>query len=159
MHMRIHLRDVSLDDSAILHEWRNEPSIRAVSINSESIEIIDHVEWLRGRIEKCKSNPFWIVLLDDQLAGYVRFDRTLDADNIFEVSVLLDQVFRGQGVGALVLKYAFQKILEEFGECTIIAEVSTNNIASLNIFVELGFQPLTLVNHFLKFSKKIEFDN
>ena len=157
--MRIHLRDVSLDDSAILHEWRNEPSIRAVSINSENIEIVDHVEWLRGRIEKCKSNPFWIALLNDQLAGYVRFDRTLDADNIFEVSILLDPVFRGQGVGALVLNEAFNRILEEFGGCTIIAEVSTTNIASLSIFLGLGFQPLTSENHFLKLSKRIKFDN
>jgi len=157
--MRIRLRDVSLDDSAILHHWRNEPSVRAISINSENIEIRDHIDWLRRRIEKSKSDPFWIVLLNDQLAGYVRFDRTLNTDNIFEVSILLDPVFRGQGAGVQVLNYAFSRILEEFGGCTIIAQVRSSHLASLTIFLGLGFQPLTIENHFLKLSKRIKLEN
>ena len=154
--MKICLREVSLDDSVTLHEWRNEPSIRAISINSENIEIGDHIDWLRGRIEKHKSDPFWMVLLDDQLAGYVRFDRILNIETTFEISILLDPVFRGQGAGAQVLSHSFSRIHEEFGGCTMIAQVRTSHLASLNIFLGLGFQPIAIENDFIKLSKRIK---
>ena len=74
-----------------------------------------------------------------------------------ELAIWLEEYI--QCAGVQVLNHAFGKILEEFGGCTMFAQVRTSHLASLSIFLGLGFQPVSLENHFLKLSKRIKLEN
>jgi UDP-2,4-diacetamido-2,4,6-trideoxy-beta-L-altropyranose hydrolase len=154
--MRITFRPVSLVDSQALYDWRNSADVREFSRNSEFIAFENHVMWLRDRIERIPSEPFWIISLDGDVGGYVRFEKQSESTDKYEVSILLDPCYRGYGLGRRVLWEANTKMSRELGNCTIIAHVNSSNTSSLNTFVGLGFQILSLENSFFMLSIELK---
>ena len=50
--MRIKLRKARLDDSKLIHEWRNNKLTREMSLNSNLISWESHCKWFRGALKK-----------------------------------------------------------------------------------------------------------
>jgi RimJ/RimL family protein N-acetyltransferase len=78
--------------------------------------------------------------------GQIRFD--LSGDNVFEIDFSIDQKFRGQGFGPMILEQGVRKLQKtlfrqnRFSGADIIVRgvVKSENIASCKAFLHAGFR-------------------
>jgi RimJ/RimL family protein N-acetyltransferase len=129
------LRDVTLEDAALLRAWRNDPSVRASSFNQDVIDEQTHRDWLAKKLASADTR-MWILTADGVPAGQVRYDKT---DDTAEVSVSLGAAFRGKGYGVAILTMSAQRACTELALKEIRAVVKLTNAASLNAFTRAGF--------------------
>ena len=96
----IEIRNANEQDSQPLFEWRNHPTIRAVSKNNVPIAWEDHKKWLRVVLDD-KDCELLIGFSAKRPVGVVRFDKE---DDVAEVSIYLvpDGGFVGQGHNLLL---------------------------------------------------------
>lgn len=132
----IDIRLATAADTENLFEWRNHPSIRAVSRTSEPIPREAHDRWIRATL----SDPGRCLLIGSQggaPAGVVRFD--LETDRA-EVSIYLVPERRGQGLGAPLLVAAEGWLRTGRPEIAVLeAEVLGDNRPSHRLFASCGY--------------------
>jgi UDP-2,4-diacetamido-2,4,6-trideoxy-beta-L-altropyranose hydrolase len=98
----IKMRLATKDDSEQLFNWRNHPSIRAVSRNSEEISSTDHQEWY-SVVLSSSERLLLIGECQDKPVGVVRFDIE---GNEAEVSIYVVPDTHLPGVGQGLLQSA-----------------------------------------------------
>jgi RimJ/RimL family protein N-acetyltransferase len=86
--MTIRARRATLADSRLILEWRNHESSRKYSTNNRVIDRDEHEKWYQNRIKQIDDQSFWIFGNESSQLGYVRFDRSIDSKNTFEISIL-----------------------------------------------------------------------
>ena len=153
--MDITKRNASLSDATALLEWRNSPSARKFSQNSELIQIEDHLVWLSERLERITFEPFYIFELGHQLVGMSRLDFEFQSSNQFLISILVDPIQHGKGIGTRILSMTCANIFDLYPNSTIIAKVHQNNSVSQKLFVNCGFELQRLVGDFLRFERTL----
>jgi UDP-2,4-diacetamido-2,4,6-trideoxy-beta-L-altropyranose hydrolase len=133
---RIWLRKAVLEDERRTLEWSNDQVARANSFHPEKIltevHAINFRKWL---------SSYQTVLLiandeDDNPIGQVRFDL---AQNEADISISLDQRFRGMGLGVEIIRHSCQMVMELHKLEKINAFVKTGNEASKRAFESAGF--------------------
>jgi len=136
----IEIRQANEEDSQPLFEWRNHPTIRAVSRNNAPIIWEDHQRWLSVVID-AKDRELLIGIISDQPVGVVRFD--IEGE-VAEVSIYLvpDGGFVGQGRNLLLraelwLKANWPDII------SIRAIVLGENQLSKNLFLGTNYHTHT----------------
>jgi UDP-2,4-diacetamido-2,4,6-trideoxy-beta-L-altropyranose hydrolase len=87
-------------DSTRMHRWRNDPANRIVSRTTSSITLDEHQEWLARALADSK-RLLLVGEVGPSAVGVIRFDR-LD-DNALEVSLYLDPMLHGLGLGTALL--------------------------------------------------------
>jgi UDP-2,4-diacetamido-2,4,6-trideoxy-beta-L-altropyranose hydrolase len=134
----IEIRPANEHDSQHLFEWRNHPTIRAVSRNNAPIAWEEHQRWL-GVLVSDEKSELLIGISASQPVGVVRFDKEGD---IAEVSIYLvpDGRFVGQGRNLLLSAERWLKANRPDIK-RIRANVLGENEASKNLF--LGSNYLT----------------
>ncbi len=129
--MNIALRKATMDDAAILLDWRNDEETRKQSFNMDMVLLENHLKWLMEVL----ANPvrqLFVVELDGVPTGTIRADE--DVDGSFELSWTVAPAMRGRGVGKAMLVV----VCELFpGELT--AQVKTENAASMSMATSVGF--------------------
>jgi UDP-2,4-diacetamido-2,4,6-trideoxy-beta-L-altropyranose hydrolase len=95
----IEMREVSVDDSPKLFEWRNNPRIRSVSRNTDLITWEEHQRWFAD-IVGSKDRVLLIGQSDGVPIGVVRFDKQ---EEFAEVSIYLVPDFNHSGQGRNLL--------------------------------------------------------
>jgi RimJ/RimL family protein N-acetyltransferase len=151
--MDIAKRNASLNDAAVLLEWRNSLNARKFSEHSELIQIEDHLVWLSERLERITFEPFYIFELGHQLIGMSRLDFEFHSPNEFLVSILVDPVQSGKGFGKQILNMTCDIVFKSHPGTTIIAKVHQDNTISQKLFVNCGFKLQKQVGNFLRFEK------
>ncbi len=134
----LHVRRAVVSDAHMLHGWRNDPSVRAVSLQTDEIAYEDHENWMRQVI----GDPSRVLLvgqIGDRAVGCIRFD---DADSdTTKVSLYLDPAVQGLGIGARLLvsgeRFMASRASRPF---TVLADVVFGNIASQALFAACGYQ-------------------
>ena len=119
------LRRASRADAADMLAWRNDPTTRAMSRNSEAITEGEHIVWL----ETALADPHCVLFIAEEGSdklGMVRVDRG-------EVSINVSPAFRGNGYGKRLLSMAVAR----FG--MLQAHVRSENTASRRLFEGAGF--------------------
>lgn len=133
----IAMRLASPADSQALFNWRNHPSIRAVSRASDPITWEAHQHWLASVLSD-RNRPLLIGSRFDKPVGVVRFD--IEADKA-EVSIYVVPDLNEPGLGADVLASAEHWLAENRpGICVISAEVLGDNSPSHGLFRSSGYQ-------------------
>ncbi|MEW6445843.1 MAG: UDP-2,4-diacetamido-2,4,6-trideoxy-beta-L-altropyranose hydrolase [Pseudomonadota bacterium] len=134
----IHLRPATLDDAALLHAWRNHPTIRAVSRRQEAIAADAHRAWLETVLHD-PARHLLIGLLGERPVGTIRFDvRGHEA----EVSIHLDpeRSEASHGLGSELLAAAEGWMLERHpGILVLRADVLGENAPSHRLFTRAGY--------------------
>lgn len=168
--MTILARSATLADSGLVLEWRNHESSRKHATNNRVIDKVEHEKWYQNRIKQIDDQSFWIFGNETSQLGYVRFDRSIDSKNTFEISICINPEFQNRGYGTEVLAKSLFLQFEKHPTSKIIARVSRNNSSSLSLFAKANFIEkissddffvLELVNRNLRFvfradaSKKI----
>jgi len=131
------IRTARTDDSEDLFVWRNHPSIRAVSRNSDLISWEDHSRWFTALL----SDPNRMLLIgqrDGVPVGVVRFDiRNHQA----EVSIYLVPGNSGTGCGRDLLHSAEMWFAQYCPGINILhAEVLGTNERSQQLFLSAGYE-------------------
>ncbi|MHB1174502.1 MAG: UDP-2,4-diacetamido-2,4,6-trideoxy-beta-L-altropyranose hydrolase [Sulfuriferula sp.] len=141
------IREATQADSENLFLWRNHPSIRAVSRNTNPIEKPDHQAWLGAIL----SSPDSLLLIGEcqgEAIGVVRFDVRADEA---EVSIYLVPGRQAQGFGSELLLAAEQWLTKYRADVLFIkAEVLGNNEPSQRLFHTAGYQ-----THATLYTKKV----
>jgi UDP-2,4-diacetamido-2,4,6-trideoxy-beta-L-altropyranose hydrolase len=133
----IEMRMANADDSAKLFEWRNHPSIRSVSRNTERITWEAHKKWFASVMDS-KDRVLLIGQSDKSPIGVVRFDKQ---EEDAEVSIYLvpDAIHSGQGRNLLLS--AEQWIKEKWPDIKFIrANVLGGNEPSQRLFLGTDYQ-------------------
>lgn len=166
--MTIRARSATLADSGLILEWRNHESSRKHSTSNRVIDRDEHEKWYQKRIQQIDDQSFWIFSNETSQLGYVRFDRSIDSKNTFEISICINPDFQNQGYGKDVLAKSLFLHFEEHPTSKIIARVSRNNFSSLSLFTTANFIEkissddflvLQLVNRNLRFIFRADASN
>lgn len=133
----MHLRSATLDDAPLLHDWRNHPAVRAVSGNTDAINMADHLAWMR-RVLAAADRWLFVAEVGRLPVGCIRFDQ-LAAQRV-EVSLYLDPELQGLGLGRRLLLAGENTLLSRLGGAfTVDATVVPGNAASQHLFEACGY--------------------
>jgi L-amino acid N-acyltransferase YncA len=86
--------------------------------------------------------PLWIVLLDDTYAGWMSFNSFYGRpayEGTVEVSIYLDETFRGKGLGKACLQKAISAA-PGYNIHSLLGFIFGHNTTSLNLFYAFGFE-------------------
>lgn len=132
------LRTATLDDAALMLEWRNHPATRGVSHGDHEIAREDHLEWLRRTL----ADPRHVLLMayvGNIPVGVIRFDR--DVAERARVSLYLDPSMHGLGLGRAMLDGGERLASERFAPLSRFdATVLAANASSQRMFGAAGYQ-------------------
>lgn len=113
-----------MGDAAILLEWRNDPSTRSASHNSDRVSHDEHVRWLSESL-KNPNRRLLIAEHDGHPVGTVRADL---ADGTWELSWTVSPQARGRGIAKQMVSQLASQIADP-----VRAEVRVGNEASARI--------------------------
>jgi len=131
------VRPATLDDRRLMFEWRNHPETRRVSRDSAALDWANHCAWV-GRVLADPQRLLLVGRLGAVDVGVIRFDR-LDGDRL-EVSLYLDPVLQGTGLGGALLDAGEGAALRWAGPGTVIvAHVLWDNEKSGRMFERAGY--------------------
>ena len=132
----IGLRLATAADCRRLWEWRNEPTVRAMSLNVAEIPYVDHERWFARKLGDPSTR---ILVVEDgagRAIGYVRFDVT--GAEAF-INVCIDAAERGKGYGVSAIARASDDLVTTSAVRRVVAQVKQANAASTAAFTRAGF--------------------
>jgi len=133
----IAIREATQVDTASLLTWRNHPSIRAASRNTDLVEKSGHEAWVSDIL----SDPDRLLLIGEcqgDAIGVVRFDVCA---GVAEVSIYLVPIHQRQGFGSELMLAAEQWLAKHRSDVVLIkAEVLGSNQTSHRLFRTGGYQ-------------------
>lgn len=127
-------RLVVLGDSLRIWEIRNHPLNRIYANNKELIPFEAHDEWFTRTYFGNTSNRCFVAEIDGTAQAFCRFDLN---GNTYAVSIMVDPLYRGLGIGSALLKESL-KLLQT--NISIVAEVHKDNIRSVMLFIRNDFK-------------------
>jgi RimJ/RimL family protein N-acetyltransferase len=128
---KLQLRPAMLEDAKMVFAWRNDPFILARGSSQRAVEWDEHLKWFEETVHD-GSRKMFIVLLDDNPVGQVRFDRT--DEHTCEVSIYLLPAYTGRGIGVVALKTACWEAFAHLGVKRIVALIRKDNQQSVSAF-------------------------
>jgi RimJ/RimL family protein N-acetyltransferase len=129
------IRRATLDDARDILTWRNDAAAVAASKSQKAIDEAEHMRWFQGAVQ----SPDHLILIaeaDGRKLGMVRFDRRPDH---WLASINMSPEVRGKGYGRAALSAAIDILYAEAGPDRIVAEIKSDNVRSLRLFMSLGF--------------------
>jgi len=146
-------RPADLADANTLYIWNNEVQSRQNSITKSVISPNSHRDWLEGYIYHAQKGLRLFVVQDDYgPIGQVRFDK--QKDDTYLLSYGIDPVFRGQGLGKVVVSLGLKAHKRQVSNAKYKAMVSRSNIASTRILKSLSFLQVEDHGDFIEYELK-----
>ena len=110
-----------------------------MSVNSEKISWEEHTSWYEKiLLDECRK-----IYVDEEEGipiGVVRFDKCVDEEYFYEVSVNISPTRRKKGFGKQLLTHGIRKLLKEVKIANLFrAEVKKDNLSSNKLFKSFGF--------------------
>ena len=136
--MSEYLRAVGLEDISILYEWANDPIVRKNSINQSTISWEEHNSWFHARLLSPTTQIF-IMMCNEEPCGQIRFDFNND---VYQIDYSIDSEFRGKGLGTRIIELGINRMKELAPLPKFIAKVNIQNVPSIKIFEQCGFEKL-----------------
>jgi len=115
---------------------------RLVTADLEPVTVDSRRSWFRSH--NPENRPMWIVSCDGEYAGWISFNSFYGRpayDGAVEVSIYLEEKFRGKGLGKICLKKALEAApaLEIH---TLLGFIFGHNEPSLQLFRSFGFEQM-----------------
>ena len=119
----------------LLLDWANDSETRKSSFNSNKINISDHKNWFRTKLNS-KDTLMLILKYKNRNAGLVRFEK-------YEKEVILNYQIapkdRGKGLASKMLKMAIKIKEKNWGNMRLLAFTVPKNVASIKSLPKAGF--------------------
>ena len=129
--MELILRNATMDDAAMLLDWRNDEETRKQSFNTDVVPLENHLKWLTAVFAN-PSRQLFVAEAEGVPAGTIRADK--DTDGSSELSWTVAPEMRGRGIGKAMLVAACELLS---GDLT--TQVKTENAASMSMALSVGF--------------------
>jgi RimJ/RimL family protein N-acetyltransferase len=129
------LRDVTINDAALLFEWANEADVRNNATNPRPIVWNEHVAWLTCKLSDDAVHMNILVGSQGNI-GIIRFEKSSDG---FIISYSIDKKYRGSGFGTIILEKGMENLNKIVINPVFLGYVKKGNIASEKIFNKFGF--------------------
>jgi RimJ/RimL family protein N-acetyltransferase len=136
------IRPATMEDALAVLEWRNDPQTVG-ACKTGSVDRDAHLAWFAEAIADPK-RVLRIATDGDRRIGMIRFDRR---DDGWLVSINIAPDERGKGYGERVLRQA----MLDGGGSRYLAEIKSDNLASIRIFERCGFRQIGAEDGFLHF--------
>ena len=129
-------RFATKNDVELYFKWTNDSVVRHNSLNSERIDLKDHIAWFNRKIED--PNVFMYVFLNEynEPVGQSIIERKNDW---VVVGQSVAKEHRGKKYSTPMLTISTDDFLEKFPKETIVSVVKVLNIASLKMSANSGF--------------------
>lgn len=137
--MLLKARLATIKDKAQLLAWANDRERRSRSFITRTITNKEHSEWFANVIaDQDNQRLFIIENHKSSPCGQVRFSRTGGYD--WEIHFSMDAQFRGQKLGAQMIRVGLNAFVGNFQRSRITAKVKSDNVASLKVLAAVGFR-------------------
>src|SRR6185312_5091375 len=133
------LRLATATDVLLYFEWANDPDVRKMSFDGNSIPIDAHRIWFARKLES--PDVLMLVLEAPSPVGQIRFDV---ANDVALIGFSLARRARGRGLGSYLLRQGCHHLLSRYPDVrTARGLVKAANIASRRAFEAAGFHVST----------------
>lgn len=133
----LQVRPARLEDVELLWRWTNDQVVRANSFHPDSIPYDKHIEWYQEKLQS-PNTCIWMLGLDREPAGQVRYDRVDTDEAVISFSIAAD--YRGKGISTKALVLTSGMACRELGVKRLKGVVFLSNEASRHAFAKAGFQ-------------------
>ncbi|MFC4162598.1 GNAT family N-acetyltransferase [Epilithonimonas zeae] len=135
-------RDATLDDlPKIVEIYNSTVASRLVTADLEPVSVESKIDWFHQHNSEFR--PLWIVLDSEKnIVGWVSFQDFYGRpayQKTAEISIYIDEKYRGKGLGRLILEYAIEKS-NDLGIENLLAFIFAHNLPSLTLFEKFGFE-------------------
>src|SRR5712691_11398121 len=135
------IRDALESDLPIVIDIYNATvPTRMVTAELEPTTVEARLPWFREH--SSDQHPFWVVESDGRVIGWLDFKKFLPRcayRGTAEISVYVDENFRGRGVGQRLLQHAMTRA-PSLGITALVGLIFGHNERSLKLFERLGFE-------------------
>jgi L-amino acid N-acyltransferase YncA len=135
------IRDaVEVDLPAIIQIYNATVPTRMVTAELEPTTVEARLPWFRGHSPE--QYPFWVAESGGRVIGWLDFKRFLARSayrGTAEISVYVEENFRGRGVGQRLLQHAITRA-PSLGITALVGLIFGHNEVSLKLFERLGFE-------------------
>jgi L-amino acid N-acyltransferase YncA len=144
--MTVSFRYASEDDLAnIVSTYNSTVPSGMVTADLTEVSVESKRPWFQGHSPS--ERPLWIVSSEGHYAGWMSFTSFYGRpayDGTVEVSIYLEQKFRGQGIGKVCLEKAIYEA-PSFKIHTLLGFIFGHNAPSIRLFIQLGFTQWALL--------------
>ncbi|WP_434054211.1 MAG: UDP-2,4-diacetamido-2,4,6-trideoxy-beta-L-altropyranose hydrolase [Roseibium sp.] len=131
------LRPATIGDARRVFDWRNAIQDESFFLSNDRPTYQQHYKWFETALAD-PQRQMLICMIGGCGLGYLRFDKT--PDNGAEISICLDRLAQGQGIGTKVLQKAENYAIGmRVGK--LRAKINVDNHASIRAFTNAGFRP------------------
>ncbi len=138
--MTVKFINATLNDlPKIVETYNSTISSRLVTADLEPVSIASKLDWFNTH--NTTNRPLWIVEFENRYAGWMSFNNFYGRpayDGCVEISIYLEETFRGKGLG----KACLQRAIDEAPKLNIhslLGFIFGHNTPSLNLFYQFGF--------------------
>lgn len=124
----------------IVEIYNSTVESRMVTADTSPVSVESRAEWFNNHTEK---RPIFLFLKDDEIVGWLSFSDFYSRpayQQTAEVSIYLDERYRGQGIG----NYAVEQMklqAKALNITTLLAFIFQHNTPSIKLFEKHGFVP------------------
>ncbi len=140
----VQLRAATMADARRLFDWRNDPDARAMSFSTSEISFENHLVWLSDLLADPLRQQM-VAELNGDPCGAVRSELK---NEITVLSWMMNPVFRGQGIGGLMVTKFAATI-----PGPIRAEMKTVNVPSARIAERAGLAFVCEIDGILRYER------
>ena len=148
----MNIREADESDCIFIFNWRNDFDTKKMSFNNSKISYDEHCAWFKSSL----NNPLKLIYIgetDNNRIGVCRFD--LDKNNLIaEVSININPIFRGKGLGKDLLISSINKFEKE-NKFLLVAFIKKENFASQTLFEYVGFTSSSYHDGIIKYERHV----
>ena len=135
------IRDaIDADLPAIINIYNDAIATRMATAQLDPVTLEERRDWLRQHSPE--RHPFWVLEIDDQIAGWLSLKSFLPRcayRGVEEVSVYVDEKFRRRGVARTLLGESIARA-RSLEIRAMVGLIFAHNDSSLKLFAQLGFK-------------------
>jgi phosphinothricin acetyltransferase len=138
----ITFRDATQDDlNRIVEIYNSTVASRMVTADTEPVSVISRQKWFDEHSPN--KRPLWVIEnTDNQIIGWVSFQSFYGRpayDGTVEISIYLDEDYRGNALGKKILQYCIESA-SKFEIHTLLGFIFAHNEPSLKLFRYFDFE-------------------
>jgi phosphinothricin acetyltransferase len=130
----------SSDLKKIVSTYNSTIASRLVTADLVEVTVESKTEWFNSHSPE--KRPLWLIYHDKKYVGWMSFTSFYGRpayDGTVEVSIYLENEFRGKGIGKICLQKAFE-VSKGLNIKTLLGFIFDHNEPSLNLFYKMGFE-------------------
>ena len=130
----------SSDLKKIVSTYNSTIASRLVTADLVEVTVESKIEWFNSHSPE--KRPLWLIYHDNKYVGWMSFTSFYGRpafDGTVELSIYLENEFRGKGIGKICLQKAFE-VSKGLNIKTLLGFIFDHNEPSLNLFYKMGFE-------------------